>query len=194
MSMVAGKRQQGFTLIELSVVVMIVATMAAMSVLAINQAFGRRYSSEADKLHIWLQQLAEYSALRGAAYGVVTETPELTDLTQLRAVIYYRKRWVAVTVPQPFELSDDAQIDWMVQLDEVDPLLPQEEQQGRDLVGLGTVDAEPDELLLPEMAFLPDGYIEPEGKMRLSFSSNDVEFNYYWGEAGTGVVLERLQP
>ncbi len=194
MSMVAGKRQQGFTLIELSVVVMIVATMAAMSVLAINQAFGRRYSSEADKLHIWLQQLAEYSALRGAAYGVVTETPELTDLTQLRAVIYYRKRWVAVTVPQPFELSDDAQIDWMVQLDEVDPLLPQEEQQGRDLVGLGTVDAEPEELLLPEMAFLPDGYIEPEGKMRLSFSSNDVEFNYYWGEAGTGVVLERLQP
>jgi prepilin-type N-terminal cleavage/methylation domain-containing protein len=192
--MVAGKRQQGFTLIELSVVVMIVATMAAMSVLAINQAFGRRYSSEADKLHIWLQQLAEYSALRGAAYGVVTETPELTDLTQLRAVIYYRKRWVAVTVPQPFELSDDAQIDWMVQLDEVDPLLPQEEQQGRDLVGLGTVDAEPEELLLPEMAFLPDGYIEPEGKMRLSFSSNDVEFNYYWGEAGTGVVLERLQP
>lgn len=194
MSMVAGKRQKGFTLIELSVVVMIVATMAAMSVLAINQAFGRRYSSEADKLHIWLQQLAEYSALRGAAYGVVTETPELTDLTQLRAVIYYRKRWVAVTVPQPFELSDDAQIDWMVQLDEVDPLLPQEEQQGRDLVGLGTVDAEPEELLLPEMAFLPDGYIEPEGKMRLSFSSNDVEFNYYWGEAGTGVVLERLQP
>ena len=194
MSMVAGKRQQGFTLIELSVVVMIVATMAAMSILAINQAFGRRYSSEADKLHIWLQQLAEYSALRGAAYGVVTETPELTDLTQLRAVIYYRKRWVAVTVPQPFELSDDAQIDWMVQLDEVDPLLPQEEQQGRDLVGLGTVDAEPEELLLPEMAFLPDGYIEPEGKMRLSFSSNDVEFNYYWGEAGTGVVLERLQP
>jgi len=194
MSMVAGKRQQGFTLIELSVVVMIVATMAAMSVLAINQAFGRRYSSEADKLHIWLQQLAEYSALRGAAYGVVTETPELTDLTQLRAVIYYRKRWVAVTVPQPFELSDDAQIDWMVQLDEVDPLLPQEEQQGRDLVGLGTVDAEPEELLLPEMAFLPDGYIEPEGKMRLSFSSNDVEFNYYWGEAGAGVMLERLQP
>lgn len=194
MSMVAGKRQQGFTLIELSVVVMIVATMAAMSVLAINQAFGRRYSSEADKLHIWLQQLAEYSALRGAAYGVVTETPELTDLTQLRAVIYYRKRWVAVTVPQPFELSDDAQIDWMVQLDEVDPLLPQEEQQGRDLVGLGTVDADPEELLLPEMAFLPDGYIEPEGKMRLSFSSNDVEFNYYWGEAGAGVVLERLQP
>ena len=60
-----AKRQQGFTLIELSVVVMIVATISAMSVLAINQAFGRRYSSEADQLLIWLQQLAEYSALQG---------------------------------------------------------------------------------------------------------------------------------
>ena len=73
--MVAIKPQRGFTLIELSVVVMIVATMAAMSVLAINQAFARRYSSEADKLLVWLQQLAEYSALQGAAYGVITETP-----------------------------------------------------------------------------------------------------------------------
>ena len=56
--MVAIKPQRGFTLIEMSVVVMIVATMAAMSVLAINQAFARRYSSEADKLLVWLQQLA----------------------------------------------------------------------------------------------------------------------------------------
>ncbi|MDA8920455.1 type II secretion system GspH family protein [Porticoccaceae bacterium] len=72
--MVAGKRQRGFTLIELSVVIMIVATMAAMSVLAINQAFDRRYSSEADRLLVWLEQLAEYSALQGAAYGVITET------------------------------------------------------------------------------------------------------------------------
>ena len=129
--MVAGKRQRGFTLIELSVVVMIVATMAAMSVLAINQAFDRRYSSEADRLLVWLEQLAEYSALQGAAYGVITETPEASDLAQLRAVIYYRKRWVAVTAPQPFELSDDARVEWQVEMDEEDQLLPQQEQQSR---------------------------------------------------------------
>ena len=36
--------------------------------------------------------------------------------------------------------------------------------------GLGTVDAEPEELLLPDIwRFLPDGYIEPQGDMRLSF-------------------------
>ena len=75
MSMVAGKRQQGFTLIELSVVVMIVATMAAMSVLAINQAFGRRYSSEADKLHIWLQQLAVLQMCTRGCKTSVSEAP-----------------------------------------------------------------------------------------------------------------------
>ena len=125
--MVATKRQQGFTLIELAVVVMIVAAISAMSVLAINQAIGRRYSSEADRLLNWLQQLAENSALQGAAYGVVEEAQELTDVTQLRAVIYYRKRWVALTAPSPFQLSDDAQLDWLVQADESDPLLPQSE-------------------------------------------------------------------
>jgi prepilin-type N-terminal cleavage/methylation domain-containing protein len=38
-------RQRGFTLIEVAVVVMIVATISAMSLLAINQAFDRRYSN-----------------------------------------------------------------------------------------------------------------------------------------------------
>ena len=192
--MVATKRQQGFTLIELAVVVMIVAAISAMSVLAINQAIGRRYSSEADRLLNWLQQLAENSALQGAAYGVVEEAQELTDLTQLRAVIYYRKRWVALTAPSPFQLSDDAQLDWLVQADESDPLLPQSEKDSRDLVGLGAVRGSDEKLLLPEIAFLPDGYIEPQGEMRLSFSSTDTEFNYEWGEAGYNLLMERVQP
>jgi prepilin-type N-terminal cleavage/methylation domain-containing protein len=192
--MVTAKRQQGFTLIELSVVVMIVATMAAMSVLAINQAFDRRYSSEADKLLTWLQQLAEYSALQGAAYGVIAQTSELSELTQLRAVIYYRKRWVAVVAPQPFDLSDDARIDWLVQQDDDNPLLPQEEQQGRDLTGLGAMEAEQEQLLLPEIAFLPDGYIEPQGDMRLSFGSSEVEYSFQWGEAGAQIQMRRVQP
>ena len=36
------RRQAGFTLIEISVVVIILATISAMSLFAINQAFDRR--------------------------------------------------------------------------------------------------------------------------------------------------------
>ena len=181
------KRQHGFTLIEVAVVVMIVATISAMSLLAINQAFDRRYSNEADRLLIWLQQLSERSALEGAAYGVVIEELE-SAATQLRAVVYYRMRWVAVTSPEPFILSDDASIDWLIDdADKSEELLPQEEalfdREGTEI-----------ERLLPEIAFLPDGYIEPQGDMRLSFSSTDLEFNYYWGEAGARLSMERLQP
>ena len=117
---------------------MIVATISAMSLLAINQAFDRRYSNEAEKLHIWLQQLGERSSLEGAAYGVmtewltteglVTEEPESFRAIQLRAVVYYRMRWVAVTSPEPFILSDGSSIDWLVDsVNESEQLLPQEE-------------------------------------------------------------------
>ena len=67
-----------------------------------------------------------------------------------------------------------------MQLDEYNLLLPQEQKQDRDLLGLGIMETEPEVLLLPEMAFLPDGYIEPKTEMRLSFSSSEVEFNYQW--------------
>ena len=81
-----------------------------------------------------------------------------------------------------------------MQLDEDDPPVPQQEEQNRNLVGLGAVNSEQEELLLPAMAFLPDGYIEPQGEMRLSFDSDDIEFNYSWGESGASILMERLQP
>ena len=154
--------QRGFTLIEILVAVMIVATLSAMSVLAINQAFDRRYIAEADRLLIWLQQLGENSALQGAAYGVVSETGETG--TQLRAVIYYRNRWVAVTQPAPFPLSDTAALTWLVDSASDEQLLPQQ----LDAVSIGSTEDEED-LLIPEIAFLPDGYIEPLGEIVLSF-------------------------
>ena len=190
-------RQRGFTLIEVAVVVMIVATISAMSLLAINQAFDRRYSNEAEKLHIWLQQLGERSALEGAAYGVmtewlttkglVTEEPESFRAIQLRAVVYYRMRWVVVTSPEPFILSDGSSIDWLVDsVNESEQLLPQEENPvntaGDDI-----------ERLLPEIAFLPDGYIEPSGEIRLAFDSFADSYSYQWDDKTSAMVIERYR-
>ena len=174
--MTTYRQQQGFTLIEMLVVVMIVATISAMSVLAINQAFGRRYVAEADRLLIWLQQLSENAALQGSAYGVISD--EMESGSQLRAVIYYRNRWVAVTAPAPFPLSDDAVLNWLVAFDEDEQLLPQQ-QEDSSLANSGELDE--DKLLLPEIAFLPDGYIEPQGTIELSFTNSEETFVYRWG-------------
>lgn len=180
------KRQRGFTLIEVAVVVMIVATISAMSLLAINQAFDRRYSNEADRLLIWLQQLSERSALEGAAYGVVTEELE-SAVIQLRAVVYYRMRWVAVTSPEPFILSDDASIDWLIDdADKSEELLPQEkvlfDREGAEI-----------ERLLPEIAFLPDGYIEPKAEIQLGFETVPDRYGYQWDDTVSTIVMQRYR-
>ena len=184
--MIARQYQRGFTLIEMLVAVMIVAALSAMSILAINQAFDRRYVAEADRLLIWLQQLGENSALQGAAYGVISEAEDTG--TQLRAVIYYRNRWVAVTMPAPFPLSDDATLNWLVDSVDDEQLLPQQTDIGP--MDISTESDSEDDLLVPEIAFLPDGYIEPSGELVLSFAAMEKKFIYRWtDEAQMSVPL-----
>jgi len=184
--MIARQYQRGFTLIEMLVAVMIVAALSAMSIMAINQAFDRRYVAEADRLLIWLQQLGENSALQGAAYGVVSEVGDAG--AQLRAVIYYRNRWVAVTMPAPFPLSDDATLNWLVDSVGDKQLLPQQADIGS--MDIAAEDENEDDLLIPEIAFLPDGYIEPAGEIVLSFAAMEKKFIYRWtDEAQMSVPL-----
>jgi prepilin-type N-terminal cleavage/methylation domain-containing protein len=191
--MIARQYQRGFTLIEMLVAVMIVAALSAMSILAINQAFDRRYVAEADRLLIWLQQLGENSALQGAAYGVVGEAGDAG--TQLRAVIYYRNRWVAVTMPAPFPLSDDATLNWLVDSIDDEQLLPQQTDIGP--MDISTESDSEDDLLVPEIAFLPDGYIEPSGELVLSFAAMEKKFIYRWtdeAQMSVPLSLESIRP
>ena len=191
--MIARQYQRGFTLIEMLVAVMIVAALSAMSILAINQAFDRRYVAEADRLLIWLQQLGENSALQGAAYGVVGEAGDAG--TQLRAVIYYRNRWVAVTMPAPFTLSDDATLSWLVDSVDDEQLLPQQTDIGP--MDIAAEDENEDDLLIPEIAFLPDGYIEPSGEIVLSFAAMEKKFIYRWtdeSQMSVPLSLESSRP
>jgi hypothetical protein len=84
--------------------------------------------------------------------------------SQLRAVIYYRNRWVAVTAPAPFPLSDDAVLNWLVAFDEDEQLLPQQ-QEDSSLANSGELDE--DKLLLPEIAFLPRWLYRAPGYYRV---------------------------
>jgi prepilin-type N-terminal cleavage/methylation domain-containing protein len=187
----SGRREQGFTLIEIMVVVIVIATISAMSLLAINQTSDRRYETEANKLLIWLQQISERASLEGAAYGIVTESDSEREgattpsaITRLRVVVYYRMRWVAVSAPEPFLLEDGATVHWLLEDAETEELMPQGDQMANWY-------GDEIERLLPEMAFLPDGYIEPKAEIVLSFESFERTYVYLWNDAISAMVVER---
>ena len=188
------RRAQGFTLIELLIVVAIIVILSAISGLAINQAFDRRYSAEADKLLIWLQQLSERSSLESAAYGIVTNTNTNTDnesreATELVAVVYFKNRWIAVTSPQPFVLGAESIIGWDMEVLE-EELLPQSRPQALGVIDRDEVKTAEKEFLLPEMAFLPDGYVEPQGAIQLSFNSSTLIYSFVWDGDTSRMILE----
>jgi len=186
------KYSKGFTLIELLVVVAIVVILALASIMAVNQSADRRYPAEAEKLLIWLQQIAQRSSLEGAAYGLVAKIEEDSQATiELQPVIYYRKRWLEVSSPEPFVLDHNGIITWDMESIDGDELMAQSRSVRPQIDQRGEVEEE--DLLLPEIAFLPDGYVEPEGVMQLSFNAYKNAFNYQWDDSTNRMIMELVE-
>ena len=187
------KYSKGFTLIELLVVVAIVVILALASIIAVNQSADRRYPAEAEKLLIWLQQIAQRSSLEGAAYGLVAKIEEDSQATiELQPVIYYRKRWLEVSSPEPFVLDHNGIITWDMESIDGDELMAQSRSVRPQIDQRGEVEEE-EVLLLPEIAFLPDGYVEPEGVMQLSFNAYKNAFNYQWDDSTNRMIMELVE-
>ena len=188
-------RQQGFTLIEIMVVIAVIGLLITAVVGSMNQTVNRRYVSEAEKLSIWLNQLADFSVMQGSAFGVLTKSHKGTKkIIQLGAVIYYRNKWVEVSFPEPYKLGEGANVIWLSDDLEKTPLVYQQAAlPTRDEIEKGESQATEDDFLEPTLAFLPDGYVEPEGAIKLSYEGYEISYIYNWDSENLRIKMEKLK-
>ena len=192
--MISSRRhQKGYTLIEIMVVIAVIALIAAVAATSINQTLNRRYSSEAEKLSIWLNQLADFAIMQGAAFGVLSKTDKKTKkTTQLSAVMYYRNQWVEVSFPEPYEFGEGASIAWLADDSDKKPLVYQQAAlPTREEIEEGLEVKDEDDFFFFFMAFLPDGDIEPEGVIELNYESNEISYSYNWDSEELRIKMEK---
>lgn len=176
---------EGFTLVEVLTVTVIVAILTSMSLLAFNQAFDRRHSSHADQLLIWLQQLSEQSALTGVVYGVIHTKSDLDS--KLESLVYFRNRWLIANSTPPFIIDADADIRWNIPVEEgsILPFYRSMDAQRSGGSKSNSSDSEP----LPIFAFMPDGLMEPDGELEMAFDSSSEIYKFYWDNKNSGVKM-----
>jgi hypothetical protein len=65
----------------------------------------------------------------------------------------------------------------------------------REEIEDGTVSEEKDEddFLEPEIAFLPDGYVEPDGRIELSFADSPNIYAFSWDDEASQMVMEKKE-
>lgn len=166
--MKSSRSQRGFTLLEVMVVVVIIATMAAVSMLALNQAGNRRYLSQADNLLAWFQQLSELAMIEGVAYGLVLENQTL------HSMVFYRQRWHPAANPEPFQLFNNAVIN-----------LP--ENAAFNIDNSATRN---NNIVLPDIVMMPGGFMEPLVTINLTYVDEEPTFDYYWDDLASTLIME----
>ena len=174
--------QRGYTLIEIMVVIAVLALIATVAVSSINQTLNRRYSSEAEQFSIWLNQMSDMAVMQGAAFGVVGEVNKKTKkITQLNAAIYYRNKWVKVSFPEPYIPGEGAVISWVDDTPESEPLFFQQQPETETSNNDSELSLSKEKkLITPFIAFLPDGYVEPELNVILRYENYKIIYNYSW--------------
>lgn len=186
-------RQNGYTLIEIMVVIAVLALIATIAAGSISQTMNRRYASEAEQLSTWLNQLADVAVMQGAAFGVALEVDKKSKkVTDLSAAIYYRNQWVRVSFPEPVALSDDAAIKWLPDNPDEKALFSQQQNFTQDPSdNRGEKSTKKKKPIEPTLMFLPDGYVEPAGTFHLSYTGYKTIYSYYWDAEELIIKMEK---
>ena len=184
-------RQNGYTLIEIMVVIAVLALIATIAVGSINQTMNRRYASEAEQLSVWLNQLADVAVIQGAAFGVALEVDKKTKkVTDLSAAIYYRNQWVRVAFPETVALSDDADLAWLPDNPDEKALFYQQ-PSFQNVDDGGKESTKKKKPIQPTLIFMPDGYAEPAGAFHLNYAGYETSYSYYWDAEELLIKMEK---
>lgn len=167
-------KQQGFTLLEIMVVVFIIATMAGLSFFALNQASDRRYSSQAEDFLVWLEQVSDIAMLEGSAYGVTASDQGF------KAVVYYNYDWYEVSMPEPFYFDEAVRLSLIEGSDSEGKIINQNKDRTTQ-----------NRTQLPDMIMLPDGFIEPDNNLSLAFENYSPIFIFRQEENSFSLAIER---
>ncbi|MGZ0190291.1 MAG: pilus assembly FimT family protein [Alphaproteobacteria bacterium] len=170
--MLRNSKQQGFTLLEIMVVVFIIATMAGLSFIALNQASDRRYSSQAEDFLVWLDQLSDLAMLEGSAYGVAAADQGF------QAVVFYNYDWYKVSFPEPFYFKGDVRLS----------LIEENDNEGNVINRDNSIVKQ---TYFPDIIMHADGYIEPDTNLSLAFENYASMFIYRQEGNGFNLTIRR---
>ena len=145
--MAVRTRQQGFTLIEILVVLVVIAMMTGILVFGFEQSLDRRRDAPAETLYQWLTAAADIAVLQTTLVGVAEQENHLVLLA------FYQDDWFRLADQEPLKLDANTTLIWA------------ETRLSRTEFGL---DRDADgERLEPYIVLTPSGEILPAGQLSI---------------------------
>lgn len=158
-------KQNGFTLVEMLVVVMLVALLSSAIILGVNAITGRQLQSQGDQLMSWLQWAQQASMLSGSNYGIAEHDGRLVVVAPLN------DKWYQVVGLEQWRLADGLRLE-----------LPETATQGRDnYAQVDIIEDDNEPQFLPFMVFSNVGLIEPIADIKIASDVDTLTIEWSTG-------------